>query len=182
MQLLCSIPTSVLWLAQGSTEVMSNLRREAAARGVDGARLVFAPRISSPEEHLARYRVADLFLDTLPFNAHATASDALWAGLPLLTCRGGTFAGRVAASLLTAIGAPELIAGDLQEYAAIALKLATAPDLLSELRVRVARARQESPLFDTARYCAHLEGAFTTIWQRTQRREPHTPFTVESRA
>jgi predicted O-linked N-acetylglucosamine transferase (SPINDLY family) len=178
MQLLCSIPTSVLWLAQGSTEVMSNLRREAAARDVDGARLVFAPRISSPEDHLARYRVADLFLDTLPFNAHATASDALWAGLPLLTCRGGTFAGRVAASLLTAIGAPELIAGDLHEYRATALKLSADPALLAELRARLARGRHESPLFDTARYSAHLEAAFITIWQRTQRREPHTSVPV----
>jgi predicted O-linked N-acetylglucosamine transferase (SPINDLY family) len=182
MQLLRAVPASVLWLAQGTTEVMSNLKREAAGRGVDGARLVFAPRLASSEEHLARYRIADLFLDTLPFNAHATASDALWAGLPVLTCRGATFAGRVAASLLTALGLPELIAGDLREYRAIALKLAAAPALLSELGVRLARGRHEPALFDTARYCAHLEAAFTTIRQRTQRREPHTPFTVESRA
>jgi predicted O-linked N-acetylglucosamine transferase (SPINDLY family) len=157
---------------------MSNLRRAAGMRGVDSARLVFAPRLSNSEEHLARYRLADLFLDTLPFNAHATASDALWAGLPLLTCRGGTFAGRVAASLLTAIGVPELIVDDLRKYQEIALKLATTPALLAELRVRLARNRYESPLFDTARYCAHLEAAFTTIRQRTQRRESHASFRV----
>jgi protein O-GlcNAc transferase len=181
MQLLNSIPASVLWLAQGTAEVMNNLRREAALRGIEHARLVFAPRVGNPEEHLARYRLADLFLDTLPFNAHATASDALWAGLPLLTCRGGSFAGRVAASLLTTIGAPELIAADLHEYRAIALKLAADPVSLSELRVRVARGRRESPLFDTAGYCVHLEAAFTAIWRRTQQRELHTPFTVAAR-
>jgi protein O-GlcNAc transferase len=117
------------------------LRREAAARGVDPARLIFARRTTSLAEHLASHRAADLFLDTLPYNAHSTASDALWAGLPLVTCRGTSFAGRVAASLLHAIGLSELVTHDLAAYEALALRLARDPSLLRRVRERLAKNR-----------------------------------------
>src|SRR3984893_526609 len=133
MRLLGTIEGSVLWLLQDNNDAQENLCKEAAARGIDPARLGFATR-GMPEEDLARHRLADLFLDTLPYNAHTTASDALWAGLPLLTCRGTSFAGRVAASLLNAVGLPELVTGSLQEYEAMALKLATDTSLLGSIR------------------------------------------------
>ena len=123
MRLLTTCPGSVLWLLGDSPYAILNLRREAAARGVAPERLVFAPRVPN-DNHLARHRFADLFQDALPVNAHATASDALWAGLPVLTCMGNTFAGRVGASLLRAVGMPELVASSLAEYEAIALSLA----------------------------------------------------------
>ena len=127
----------MLWLLEGNAAAPRNLRREAAARGVAPERLVFAPRIEAAD-HLARHRLADLFLDTLPYNAHTTASDALWAGLPVLTCLGTTFAGRVAASLLQAIGLPELITHSLDEYEALALQLARDETRLFELKRKLA--------------------------------------------
>ena len=134
----------------------------AAARGIDPARLV-RKRVS-PAEHLARHRLADLFLDTLPFNAHVTASDALWAGLPLLTCRGETFASRVAASTLGAAGLGELITTNLDEYERLALSLARSPDALSRMRQKLHDARSSCPLFDTQRFRRHLESAYQTMW------------------
>jgi protein O-GlcNAc transferase len=125
-----------------------------------------------------RYRLADLFLDTLPFNAHATANDALWMGLPVLTRQGGTFASRVASSLLTAIGLPELITASAQDYEALALQLATTPALLMPLRSRLARNRSRCSLFDSERYCRHLEIAYTTMWHRTQHGEAPEHFAV----
>jgi predicted O-linked N-acetylglucosamine transferase (SPINDLY family) len=133
MRILAHVPGSVLWLIEDNALASNNLRKEAAARGIDPARLVFAARME-PDEHLARHRCADLFLDTLPYNAHTTASDALWAGLPLLTCAGGTFAGRVAASLLTNIGLPDLIASSQEDYERLAVAFATQPDRLNALR------------------------------------------------
>ena len=155
MRLLTACPGSVLWLLGDSPYAMLNLRREAAARGVAPERLVFAPRVPI-DDHLARHRLADLFLDTLPVNAHATASDALWAGLPVLTCMGNTFAGRVGASLLRAVGMPELVASSLAEYEAIALSLARDPEarLVPEQN---SRATNHEPLFDTARITRNLE-------------------------
>ena len=130
------------------------------------------------EAHLARYRLADLFLDTLPYNAHATACDALWAGLPVLTCRGRGFAGLVGASLLGALGLPELIAENLPDYERLALDLVRDPPRLMELRARLARLRTESPLFDTARYCRQLEAAYTTMWTRARAGLPPVRFSV----
>jgi protein O-GlcNAc transferase len=130
------------------------LPREAAARGFDPARLIFARRTTSLAEHLARHRAADLFLDTLPYNAHSTASDALWAGLPLVTCRGTSFAGRVAASLLHAIGLSELATHDLAAYEALALRLARDPSLLRGVRERLAENRTTYPLFDSDLFAA----------------------------
>ena len=165
MRLLSQVPNSVLWLVAESETVMRNLRAEAQARKVDSSRLVFARRVPY-EQYLAQYRQADLFLDTVPFNAGTTASDALWAGLPVLTQLGQTFAGRMAASLLDAVGLPELITRSEQEYEQLALKLATEPALLKSYRDRLAANLPTAPLFDTARFTRHLETAYQMMWQR----------------
>jgi predicted O-linked N-acetylglucosamine transferase (SPINDLY family)/SAM-dependent methyltransferase len=164
MRLLNATPGSVLWLLDTHELTKANLRDEAAARGVDPNRLVFAPKQASPE-HLARHRLADLFLDALPYNAHTTASDALWAGLPVLTCAGETFAGRVAGSLLHAIGLPELIAESTQAYESMALRLAREPNLLQGFRHRLLGNRLSAPLFDSARYARYYEAALMEMWR-----------------
>ena len=178
MRLLERVPGSVLWLLESNAPAEQNLRREAQRRGVAPDRLVFAPTLPA-DEHLARHRLADLFLDTRPVNAHTTASDALWAGLPLVTCTDDAFASRVATSLLHAVGLPELAAHDPQEYEAIALRIATTPPLLAELSARLARNRGTHRLFDTDRYRRHLEAAYTTMWDRCQRALAPASFDVE---
>ena len=162
MRLLRVVDHSVLWLIESEPAAMANLRREAKKRGVAPERLVFAPKASLPD-HLARHRLADLFLDTLPYNAHTTASDALWSGLPVLTCPGPTFAGRVAASLLNAIGLNELITPTLEEYEAMAVALARDPAALAAIRAKLARNRNTFPLFDTVHTTRHIESAFATM-------------------
>jgi len=164
MRLLHAVPGSVLWLLEANAAAKTNLRREAAARGIDPERLIFAPRQHLPE-HLARHRHADLFLDTLPCNAHTTASDALWASLPLLTCAGETFAGRVAGSLLQACGMPELITTSPEAYEAIALKLASEPSRVAVLRRRLEQQRLSAALFDIARFTRNLEAAYIRMWE-----------------
>jgi predicted O-linked N-acetylglucosamine transferase (SPINDLY family) len=154
-----------------------NLTREALARGLDPARIIFSPGIDTPL-HLARQRAADLFLDTLPINAHTTASDALWAGLPVLTCHGPTFAARVAASLLAAAGLPELITHSLAEYEETAFRLATAPGLLAGIRAKLARNRDSCALFDTDRFRRHLESAYVTMWERYRLGDAPAAFAV----
>ena len=154
------MPHSVLWLMD--SPAAGNLRAEAAARGVDVARLVFAPKLAA-EQHLARQALADLFLDTLPYNAHTTASDALWAGLPVLTCCGASFAGRVAASLLKAVEMPELVASSLVAYEDQALELARNPALLQATREKLARNKKHAPLYDSARFVANIEAAFAAM-------------------
>ncbi len=144
-----------------------NLRFAAAQRGIDAGRLVFAPRADAPD-HLARHRLADLFLDTLPYNAHTTAADALWGGLPVLTCLGNAFPGRVAASLLQAVGLPELITYSREQYKSRALELVRDPDCLAALRQRLALNRATHPLFDTRRFARHLESAYIHMWERQQ--------------
>jgi len=178
MRLLRDVPGSVLWLSPKQASAERNLRQEAQARGVAPQRLVFAGREAKLEDHLARHRLADLFLDTLPYNAHATAGDALWAGLPVLTCLGGSFAARVAASLTTAVGLPELVTTSLAEYEALALRLARDPSLLGALRQRLDRQRGSHPLFDTARLCRHIEAAYTTMWQTWQQGAAPAAFRV----
>jgi predicted O-linked N-acetylglucosamine transferase (SPINDLY family) len=167
MAILDRVPGSVLWLLETSALAMANLRREAAQRGIAEERLVFAKRTSLPE-YLARLRVADLFLDTLPYNAGTTASDALWAGLPVLTQLGETFVGRMAASLLQAIGLPELITTTGQAYRDLAVELATHPEKLQEIRRKLAANRLATPLFDTGRYVRHLEAAYEAMYTRHQ--------------
>lgn len=161
LRLLDAVPGSVLWLL--ASPAAENLRRAAAASGVDPERLVFAPQLPLAE-HLRRIAAADLFLDTFPYNAHTTASDALWAGLPLLTRAGDTFASRVAASLLAAAGVPELVTRTPAEYEALALRLAQRPAELLALRERLVRNRAKAPLFDTPRYVRSLEAAFEAMW------------------
>jgi protein O-GlcNAc transferase len=178
MRLLEETPTSVLWLRGGEGAMLANLAREAQVRGIDAERLVFAPRIQAMDAHLARYRQADLFLDTLPYGAHATARDALWAGLPVLTCTGNAFATRVAASLLTALELPELVTANLEEYASRALTLANSSSLLAELRAKLAHQRVTRPVFDTDRYRQHLESAYLTMSERQRRGEPPQSFGV----
>jgi len=160
--LLAQVPGSVLWLLGANPLVEANLRAQASARGLDPDRLVFAPRLPLAE-HLARYQVADLFLDVTPYNAHTTASDALWAGLPVLTLCGTTFAGRVAASLLHAVGMPELITNSLAEYEALALALAQDPERRAALRHRLEQGRATAPLFDSHRFTAAIEAAFSDL-------------------
>jgi predicted O-linked N-acetylglucosamine transferase (SPINDLY family) len=177
MRLLRSVDGSVLWLLRDNASAERNLRDEAVARDVDPGRLVFADRLPL-EQHLARHRLADLFLDTVPYNAHTTASDALWAGLPVLTCQGHAFAGRVAASLLTAVGLPDLITENLQAYEALALRLATDATLLSGLRERLARNRLTHPLFDTDRSRRHIEAAYSTMMELWRSGETPRSFSV----
>jgi protein O-GlcNAc transferase len=177
MRLLRDIPTSVLWLIAGRSHAPDNLRCEAQARGVAPDRLVFAP-VTSSQEHLARHQLADLFLDTHPYNAHTTASDALWAGLPVLTYAGETFAGRVAGSLLQAVGLSELVTLSLEDYEALARELASNPARLAVLRQKLAQGITTASLFDTVRTTRHIEAAFATMWERHCRDEPPQAFAV----
>jgi len=164
MRLLAATPGSVLWLPETNAWATANLREAAEQAGIDPRRLVFAPRLPLPE-HFARHRLADLFLDTLPFNGHTTANDALWAGLPVLTCSGESFAARVAGSLLHAVGLPELVTASLPEYEALALALAHDPAQLAALRERLAVNRDTAPLFDCARYTRNLEALYRRMWE-----------------
>ncbi len=178
MRLLREVPASVLWLLAESPSTENNLRSAAVASGVDASRLVFAARVGY-EEHVTRLARADVFLDTLPFNAGATASDALWVGLPVLTCVGGAFASRMAGSLLQAVGLPELICESLADYEQRALELARRPDNLAALKDRLTRQRRSAPLFDTRRFCGHLEAAYLHMWRRSEDGEPPASFAVE---
>jgi len=166
-RILRAVEGSVLWLLADNQTTMQNLRKEAEARQVDPSRLIFSERIR-PAEHLARHRLADLFLDTLPYNAHTTASDALWAGLPVLTQCGRTFAGRVAASLLSAVGLPELITQTSDDYEELAIQLATNPDQLARIKTTLAKNRAAAPLFDTILFARHIEAAYRTMYDRHQ--------------
>jgi predicted O-linked N-acetylglucosamine transferase (SPINDLY family) len=159
MSLLRRVPGSVLWLLSDNRWAEQNLRNEAAAHGVDAGRLIFAPRVS-PENYLARYAVADLFLDTFPFNAGTTANDALWMGLPVLTYSGRAFASRMAGALLTAAGLPELITCSLHDYEEKAVELANAREQCQALRRVLAGVRQHGVLFDTPRFVRQLELQF----------------------
>jgi protein O-GlcNAc transferase len=171
MALLRGVEGSLLWLLEGTPTAMRNLRSRAAAQGIAPERVLFAPHVALAQ-HLARYRHADLFLDTAPCNAHTTASDALWMGVPVLTMTGVTFAGRVATSLLHAVGLPQLCTVSLKDYVAKAMHLATTPSELSALRAHLEEGRDTCPLFDTAGYCRQLEQAYEEIWARHARGEP----------
>ncbi len=179
MRLLRQVEGSVLWLSRAGATARANLRREAEARGVAGERVVFAPLVARNEDHLARVGLADLFLDTLYYNAHTTAADALWAGVPVLTCSGATFAARVAGSLLRAVGLPELITMSLDDYEALALRLARDRELLASVRRKLACNRRTLPLFDTDRFTRNIEAAYTTMWERAERGELPESFAVQ---
>jgi len=167
MRILKQVEGSVLWLLEDNAKAASNLRKEAVLRGVEAERLIFAKRMPLPD-HLARHRLASLFLDTLPYNAHTTASDALWAGLPVLTCLGETFAGRVAASLLHAIHLPELVTTTLETYEQLAVDLAAHPESLAMIKTKLTQNRLTTPLFDTKLFTRHLEAAYTAMHARHQ--------------
>ena len=167
MKILKKTEGSVLWLFEGNPISNDNLRKEAINWGVNAERLIFSRRMSL-DNHLARHRAADLFLDTLPYNAHTTASDALWAGLPVLTCLGESFAARVAASLLNAIQLPELITSTQEEYEALAVELATNPEKLTAIRQKLEMNRLTTPLFDTERFTRNIEKAYTAMYERYQ--------------
>lgn len=179
MRILRRVPNSVLWLLSDRPEVEQNLRASAVAQDIAPERLIFATR-TSKANHLKRHQCADLFLDTLYYNAHVTASDALWAGTPLITVLGNTFASRVAASLLTAAGLPELIGSDLAEYERQAIHFATHPAVLKQLQDRLIQQRSQSSLFNTARTVQHLEAGYRQIWQRYQTGLKTIPVVVEA--
>jgi predicted O-linked N-acetylglucosamine transferase (SPINDLY family) len=179
MRLLKKVPGSVLWQLQANASVERNLRHEAELRGVSPSRLAFAPMVSL-EHHLSRLHLADLFLDTLPHNAHTTASDALWCGVPVLTCIGETFAGRVAASLLSAVDLPELITSSLEAYETSALKLAHDCETLAAIKRKLAARRSSARLFDTSRYARNLESAYITMMRRQKQGLPPESFGIGS--
>ena len=167
ISILNSVTGSVLWLSEANQTAVVNLRKEAEKRGLDPQRLVFAKRMQLPE-YLASYQIADLFLDTLPYNAGATASDALWAGLPVITCIGESFASRMAASLLTAINLPELITNTRAEYGILAIELATNRVKHQNIKNKLAANRLTTPLFDTPLFTRHIEDAYTEMYERYQ--------------
>jgi protein O-GlcNAc transferase len=179
-RLLRKVDSSVLWILADSSSAQENLRREARHRGADPERLMFVRRVSY-EDYLARMELADLFLDTFPFNGGTTASDALWQGLPVLTCSGEALASRMAGSLLTASDLPELITFSLDEYERRALQLAADPTELARLRARLLTQRATHPVFDPARFCRHLEEAYRTMWLRHERGELPAAFAVPPR-
>ena len=170
MRLLRAIENAVLWLPEPNATAAGNLKREAEARGIAAERLLFAPFVAR-DKYIARLGLADLFLDTLPYGAHSTASDALAAGLPILTSAGTTFAGRVASSLLQAADMPELITSSLADYETLALRLAREPSMLAATKAKLLKNRDMSALFDPRRFARHLEAAFAAMWERQQRGE-----------
>jgi protein O-GlcNAc transferase len=177
MRLLKSVPSSVLWILESNELFAASIRMQVVQAGVDPARLILAPRMENPA-HISRLALGDLFLDSLPCNSHTTASDALWAGLPLITCRGTTFPGRVAASLLRAVGLPELITDTLEEYESRALMLARNRDLLHSCRDHLTRDPTRLALFDTAGKTRQIEAACEEMMTRCTRGESPASFTV----
>jgi predicted O-linked N-acetylglucosamine transferase (SPINDLY family) len=167
MRILKAVESSVLFLYAENKWAEENLKKEAKARGIDSSRLVFGRQIPM-EEYLARYRVCNLFLDTTPYNAGTTASDALWTGLPVLTLIGQSFASRVAASLLKAIGLPELITNSQEEYEVLAIELALNPMKLADIKLKLAKNRLTTPLFDTPLFTKHIEAAYIQMYERYQ--------------
>lgn len=181
MWLLQQVPESVLWLPEGKPLTRENLRREAEIRGISADRLVFAPLMENISDHLGRLSLANLFLDCFDYNAHTTTIDALWAGLPVLTCPTESFSGRVAGSILNAVGLPELIATSKEEYGEIALALARSPEKLFDIRHKLAKNKETYPLFKTDLFARHLEDAFLSMWSRHEQGLPPDHIWVKSR-
>jgi predicted O-linked N-acetylglucosamine transferase (SPINDLY family) len=166
MRILAKVPNGVLWFTQSNESVIANLHHEAKRRGVDAQRLIFAEHMHSLPDHLARHALGDLLLDTRPYNAHATAMDALWARLPVLTLIGDSFASRVAASLLRTFGLPELITETPEQYEALAVELAMNPARLATIRRTLVKLSVETPLFEAPSFTRHLESAYVAVHQR----------------
>ena len=167
MRILSQVDGSVLWLSKAHKSTSNNLKKEAKIHGIDPNRLVFAPREPLKEDHLRRLQLADLFVDTHPFNAHVTASDALRVGLPVLTCVGASFASRVAGSLLTSLNLPELITTSQEQYELLAVKLAKSPDQLKTTRAKLIDNLSRSSLFDTPKTARHLEDAYLAMHDKS---------------
>jgi len=165
MKIVRQVSESVLWLPRMKESAENNLKREAEARGVTSERLIFAEKLPSKDDHLARLSLADLTLDTRIFNGHSTTSDALWAGVPVITLQGRHFASRVSSSILTATKLSELITHSLEEYEALAVRLARNPGELQAIRQRLAKNRLTAPLFDTLRFAKNLEKAYKEMWK-----------------
>ncbi len=178
-RVLKTISGSILWLLESNTNAKLNLQREMKSRGIDKERLVFAPLVT-PAENLARHKYADLFLDTYPVNAHTTASDALWAGCPLVTCAGDTFISRVAGSILNAVGLPELVTTSLEGYEKLVLNLARNPDKLQKIRQKLKVNSLSYPLFDSERFTRYFEAALLTMWGKYVSGEPAKTFSVKA--
>jgi predicted O-linked N-acetylglucosamine transferase (SPINDLY family) len=168
MRILLDVEGSVLWLPEGNTTAVANLKKEAVKMGVNYDRLIFAPRLSAMEDHFQRIQLADLFMDTLPYNAHTTTSDALRMGLPVLTCIGQSFASRVAASLLKAVNMPELITTTQEHYEALAIELATQPEKLKLIKAKLVANLATAPLYNTPLFTKHLESAYLTMYDSYQ--------------
>jgi len=168
MRILKAVEGSVLWLTDGNSTANINLQKEAKKNGVDENRLIFAPRLDSMKDHLNRIQLSDLFIDTLPYNAHATSSDALRMGLPVLTCVGNSFASRVAASLLNAVNLPELITTTQEQYESLAIQLATHPEKLKIIKDKLVNNLPTAPLYDTPLFTQQLESAYLTMYERYQ--------------
>jgi predicted O-linked N-acetylglucosamine transferase (SPINDLY family) len=171
-RIMMSIPGSVIWISEGNNLFQKNILIEFKKYGIDSPRIIFAKRVDSMADHLARLSLADLFLDTLPFNAHTTAIDALKSGLLLLACTGEAFAGRVSTSLLNAMGLPELIVKTTEEYERVATELATQPDKLIELKLKLQKNKITSPLFDTQTFVGNLESAYKEMYSAYVMNEP----------
>jgi len=169
MRILKAVEGSVLWLTEGNNTAISNLKKEAKKNGVDENRIIFALRLTLREDHLNRIQLADLFIDTLPYNAHATTSDALQVGLPVLTCIGNSFASRVAASLINSVNLPELITNTQEQYESLAMELATHPEKLKTIKKKLNNNLPESPLYDTPLFTQHLESAYSMMYDRYQK-------------
>jgi len=165
MRILKAVEDSVLWLFENNNNTTKNLKKEAMKFGINEDRLVFATHMPV-EEHLNRIKQADLFIDSLPYNAHTTTSDALRMGLPVLTCIGSSFASRVAASLLNAINLPELITTTQEQYESLAIELATNPEKLKIIKDKLVNNLSTAPLYDTALFTRHLESAYLTMYDR----------------
>ena len=178
VRLLREIEGSVLWLGSTIPDAADNLQHEAQERGVSAERIIFAPKVPERSDHLARLQLADLFLDTAPYNAHTTGCDALWAGVPVVTSLGETFPARVAASLLYAAGLPELVTKSLADYEELALRLAQKPGELRAIRTKLEQNRNTAPLFDTIGFTRSLETAYLEMWTRFQSQLPPAAFLV----
>jgi protein O-GlcNAc transferase len=178
MNILREVPNSVAWLSIRQATAQANLRQRAESRGISPDRLIFSVHVPSKADHLARHSLADLFLDTRYYNAHATACDALWSGVPVLTCPGETFASRVGASLVTSVGLSELIVANLDEYQRRAVELAKNPHSLRDLRDKLEKKRPTAPLFDAKRFVANLERAYRAMWETHAAGRPPRPIDV----
>jgi predicted O-linked N-acetylglucosamine transferase (SPINDLY family) len=169
-RVLHRVPRAVLWLKETNRQLHENVRREAAARGIAPERIVFAPVVSY-EAHFSRLALADVFVDTWPYNAHTTAADALWAGVPVLTLPGESFASRVAASVLAAVGLEGLAMGSIDDYESALVTMARDPEVLAGLRAHLVDNRLALPLFDSPAYTRRFEALLATLWQRWCRGE-----------